>query len=118
MPRGGRSFGRSHGRSHFGHSHFGHHHHHHYGGGGGGGRGVANSGATFAAIIDQIANLNTPPTILNGVYTLSGSQINVSSRLNDPTPVATAPMMPMMPMMMGQPNNSVMPMQGMPMQGV
>lgn len=79
MARGGRS----HGRSHFGHSHgrshFGHHHHHHYGGGG---RGMSNSGAAFGAGIDIIANTNIPPTVINGVYTLSGSQINVTARLN------------------------------------
>ena len=114
MPRGGRSYGRS-SFGHHGHSSYGHHHHHHYGGGGGS---ISNSAAIFGATVDLIANTNMPPTLLNGVYKLSGSQINVTNRLNDPTSAAIAPMVPMMPMMMGQPNMSLMPMQATPVQGV
>lgn len=119
MVRGGRSHGsRSNfsSRSNFGRSNFGHHHHHHHYGGGR--RGVSNSGAQFGAAIDLIANMNTPPTLLNGVYTLSGNQMNVTNRLNDPIPVASVPMMGQPNNLMGQLNNSLVPMQGMPMQGI
>ncbi len=76
MPRGGRSIGsRSHGHS-YGHSHH-HHHHGHYGG-----RGVASSGADFSVAIDQISDFKIYSSVVNGVYTLSGSQINVMARLN------------------------------------
>ena len=97
MVRGGRSHGRSH--------HSGHHHHHHYGGGGRG-RGATNSGAILRAQVNAISNSVAPPTLLNGIYTLQGSQVNVITRLNQ-TEVIGAPMMPTMPMM---PMGGMMPM--------
>ena len=47
--------------------------------------------------VDAISNLVAPPTLLNGIYTLRGSQFNVVIRLNQ-TKVIGAPMMPTMPM--------------------
>ena len=74
MARGGRSIGhRSHGHHHH------HHHHSHYGRGS---RGAVNPGAVFGVAIDTISNLNMPASVVNGVYTLSGSQINVMARMN------------------------------------
>lgn len=101
MAKGGRSGGRSHGGSHSrggSHSHFGgghriggghhfggghhighhgssfsHHHHRHYG---------RRSGPSYETIVDSIANINTAPTVVNGTYTLQGSQINVIARMN------------------------------------
>lgn len=82
MARGGR-----------GHSHSHHHHHH-------GGRGMTNSGAVFRAQIDTISNNIIPPTVVSGVYTLQGNQINVTTRLTQPPQQYPAPMMPMQGMPM------------------
>jgi len=78
---GGHSGGFGHGG--FGHGAIGHagfgHHHHHSGGRGGGGMSIGINETLF----DSISISNIGPMALNGIYSLSGNQINVMTHLEN-----------------------------------
>jgi len=84
MARGGHSHA-SHSHSHhthhtFTHSTFSHHHHHR-----------STYRANYGINLDSIANVNMPPMVINGIYTLQGSQINVMARMNEGSEVVVPP---------------------------